>query len=116
MSETVALVNPFSVPVDFGWSSVNDAGQESQLFSVHPAKGTVPAESTVTVDVTYAPKTSHKAAVEPLALLIAGGLRKKLTCYAELEATTCSIRQKDVAFGDVCIGGKYEKVRSLART
>lgn len=109
LTERLVLENPGNAPAEFAWST------RGGPFSVTPASGTVPAGSSLELQVTFSP--FHRCELEEaLVLHVNGGTDEHVLCVGELEETRCAFVEKRADFGIVAVGQAYEQVVQLKNT
>lgn len=112
----LTMSNPGNSAADFQWGfPAGDPG----AFSFAPATGTVPANSSLTVNVTYTPVLASNETQCEAVLKVKGGVaQKKLSLFGAVQAASCTWNVKDnrVDFKKLPVGSTRTQTITLKNT
>ena len=113
----VTLTNPGNSEADFQWTLPE--GEPSSAFAFSPSSGTVPANGSLTVDVSYTPILSSNDTQVTASLRVKGGSApKSLSLTGGVQASSCSWSVKDgrLDFKKVPVGATRTQTITIKNT
>ena len=97
ISETVTISNPGNAPADFAWKT-----GRSEVFTVNPKRGTVPAFKDMDVKVTFRPiQKALKEDILVMSVANGQGEERKLN-VEESQVRVSAIQKRAVGFIPIC--------------